>query len=37
MESTGTAQWTHSTAPLFSETVRLIRRETFHSMYVGNM
>ena len=36
-ESTGTAQWTRSTARLSSETVPLIRREIFPSIYIRNM
>jgi hypothetical protein len=36
-ESTGTEQWPHATARLFSEAVPLIRREIFPSMYKRNL
>jgi hypothetical protein len=36
-ESTGTEQWRHLTARLFSEVVPLIRREIFPSIYVRNL
>jgi hypothetical protein len=36
-ESTGTEQWPHTNARLFSEAVPLICREIFPSMYVRNI